>query len=300
LAERNGGGQRGTEYPALDLRFRIEPGEASLEDLLYAALDDYHPLAIEEEAEDEEAGRWRVFFRSATERDAAAIAVHGLSDRGVTSVAAVSVADEDWARRSQASLTAITVGRVTVAPPWDPVLSATSLEHDARIVIVIDPSMGFGTGHHQTTRLCLDLLQRLDLVGRRVIDVGTGSGVLAIAAARLGAAAVLGLDNDPDAVHNARENVHRNDVSATVEVRCTELTTLQAAPADVVTANLTAATLIQHHTALRRLLETDGALIVSGFSPDDLPEVMAALQGDAWDHAVEDDWAAALIGRRSL
>jgi ribosomal protein L11 methyltransferase len=289
--------RRGTAHPALDLRLQDVPGDTSLHDLLYAALDDYHPVAIHE---DEAGDGWRVFFRTAAERDAAAAAVHDLIDRGLMSITPLSVPDEDWARRSQATLTAITVGRITVAPPWDPAADAAGAANHAQIVVVIDPSMGFGTGHHQTTRLCLDLLQRLDITGRRVIDAGTGSGVLAIAAARLGAAAVLGLDNDPDALQNARENVERNGVSAIVQLRCAELAGLEAAPADVVTANLTAATIVQHHAALRHLLETDGALIVSGFSPDDLPDVVAALDGEVWDHAVEGDWAAALIGGRGL
>ncbi len=209
------------------------------------------------------------------------------SDIPSCSVTPVDVPDEDWARRSQANLTAITVGRIIVAPPWD-VPNVTD-----HIVIVIDPSMGFGTGHHQTTRLCLSLLQSADLAARRVIDVGTGSGVLAIAAAKLGATSVIAMDNDPDALQNARENVGRNDVG--VEVVQADLAAFSSASADVVIANMTGAVLQRHASVLRGLGASRGMLIVSGFSPEELTDVVAALEARALQRVVEDEWAAAML-----
>ena len=112
----------------------------------------------------------------------------------------VDVPDEDWAARSQRSLTAVSAGRFIVAPPWD-VPAATAA---GTTVIVIEPSMGFGTGHHPTTRLCLRPLSTIDMRGRRVLDIGTGSGVLAMAAAFERRPDVLGLDVDQDAIDAAR------------------------------------------------------------------------------------------------
>ena len=276
------------DYPALDLRFRLDSSTAALQDLLYAALDDFQPLAVQEH---ESADGWRVFFRDAAARDDAASALASFQSRGLTAVEPLVVPDEDWARRSQAGLTAITVGRITVAPPWD-----TDAERaDDQILIVIDPSMGFGTGHHQTTRLCLELLQSIPVEGRALIDVGTGSGVLALAGWRLGAQPVTALDNDPDAIQNARENVAANGAEAAVAVDCLELADATFGSAGIVTANLTAAVLIHHAARLRQLVAAAGALIVSGFSPAEQGAVVAAFDLALVDQRVEGDWAAALL-----
>ena len=227
---------------------------------------------------------------------------------------AVDVDDEDWARRSQAALKAARAGRIVIAPPWDMpktrdsrlALRASQTQESQRdisnreprtanrdIVIVIDPSTGFGTGHHATTRLCLELLQELELRGTRVIDVGTGSGVLAIAAAKLGARHVTAIDNDPDALRNARDNVQRNAVD--VEVLEADLSAVDIAPADVVLANLTAAVLQRFSSPIRKLLTPAGTLIVSGFGRRDVDDVAHAL-GAVPSKIVEDgDWVAAVL-----
>jgi len=283
-----------TDYPAIDLQFESGSDGPRIEALLYAALDDFQPLAIQEH---ESADGWLVFFRDAVHRDGAAAALRRLEIHPSLTLTSLDVPDEDWARRSQANLRAITVGRITVAPPWDVPDAASGhsypgsriadrvTDHQGpgsripdpvtdHIGIVIDPSMGFGTGHHQTTRLCLSLLQSIEITGRRLIDVGTGSGVLAIAAATLGARSVTAMDNDSDALHNARENVERNAVI--VEIVQADLAAFTAAPAGIVVANLTAAVLRQHASTLRRLVAPHGVLIVSGFSPEELADVTAS------------------------
>ncbi len=143
--------------------------------------------------------------------------------------------------------------------------------------------------------LCLSLLQRIELFGRRVIDVGTGSGVLAIAAALLGASSVVALDEDPEALRNARENVARNNVATLVEVRETDLASYQGKSAGVVVANLTGAVIQRHAGRLARLVEPGGTLIVSGFSPSEAGDVARCLGRAAAREIAEGDWAAAMF-----
>jgi ribosomal protein L11 methyltransferase len=173
---------------------------------------------------------------------------------------------------------------------------APRIPHPAPITILIEPSRGFGTGHHQSTRLCIVLLQNRNLSGLTVTDVGTGSGVLAITAAKLGAAFVSAIDNDPDAVENARENIAANGVEKIVEAHVDDLSTTTVPPADLVTANLTG-TLLAHHAAdLARLVRPSGSLLVSGFNVDDKDRVIAALAPyfAVTESAEEDDWFAFL------
>ena len=222
---------------ALELHFSADPAlprpgeEVSLADLVQVALLDRALTAIDEGTQGSTI--WRVYFASAAERDRAEGALGpAFATRGVA-FAPIDVEDEGWAAKSQASLTAVRVGRIVVTPPWDP--AASLVDSDGVITIVILPSMGFGTAHHATTRLCLQALQALDLRGHSVLDVGTGSGVLALAAKRLGAAQVLGIDDDADAITAARDSLALNpgvDVTlGVVDLRQSHLRT-----ADVVSA----------------------------------------------------------------
>jgi ribosomal protein L11 methyltransferase len=267
------------DYPALEIDFRSD--DPSLPDRLYALLDDFEPSAIH----DEDGGApWRVFFRSPASRDAARAALASM--RGVT-VSSLDVPDEDWARRSQENLRAIAAGKLLVAPPWDvPRAGSTP-------VIIIEPSTGFGTGHHATTRLCLLLLQRLELRGARVLDVGTGSGVLALAAWKLGAADVVAVDNDADALDNARDNIARNGAGPSIDIVRDDLDTLRIERADVVLANLTGAVLVRYAAELRSLVTAGGYLILSGFAPPDVAVIQRAFpQLTPIDVRTDGEWAA--------
>jgi ribosomal protein L11 methyltransferase len=229
---------------------------------------------------------------------AAAIASSLGPDQVLTT--ALDVPDEDWARRSQENLRAIDVGALVIAPPWD--VPGRRPDGGGRLadvpVIVIDPSTGFGTGHHATTRLCLRLLQRLDLRGARVLDIGTGSGVLALAAWKLGAADVVAVDNDPDALDNARANISRNGAGPAIDIIQDDLDGLRIQRADIVLANLTGAVLVRYAAELRALVTDGGYLAVSGFSPDDVAVILRAFAGlKVISEDSEEEWA--VIGLRA-
>jgi ribosomal protein L11 methyltransferase len=158
--------------------------------------------------------------------------------------------------------------------------------------------MAFGTGHHATTRLCLAALQLLNLAGTVVLDVGTGSGILAIAARKLGAAAATGIDNDPDAVDCARANLQLNATVDNVSFELVDFTDYAArSPAvgrpDVVTANLTGTLLCRIAPALAQAFAPGGALIVSGALAEEQHAVAAAFRDlDVVWEQTEDEWVA--------
>lgn len=287
--------------PALLIHFPAGTSAATRDDLV-ALLADYDLVAIQEDQISAPTA-WTAHFGSDDARTAAAGAlVTFLADHGLR-IEPVDVEDDDWARRTQADLPAIRVGRVIVAPPWD-MPSPESLTGDggaAPVIVEIEPSRGFGTGHHQSTRLCLVLLQSRSLEGRTVTDVGTGSGVLAIVAAKLGAAFVSAIDVDPDAIENARENITRNRVEAIVEAHTRDLTDAGLAPADIVTANLTGTLLARYASLLTGFVKTGGSLIVAGFTIDEKPLVLDAFEPTftVSEAAEEDDWWALVLTRLS-
>lgn len=306
-------------WPALDLHFPT-PCPPDLPDLAQAVLVDVPPVAVEEfppppvptlswdddarAAADVPPERWRIVFEDRDERDRARAALAtALAGTGVR-VDALDVPDDDWAARSQADLKAITVGRITVAPPWDlPDPSTGHHRPSTAVTIVIEPSMGFGTGHHPTTRLCLEALQSLDVARRRVLDVGTGSGVLALAAARLGAADVLGLDYDRDALANARQNATLNGLDV---VRFERADLREADPptatADIVLANLTGALLASQAAALLRAVRPGGHLVISGFLEHEAPAVFGAFVPPLHIFRAFEDagWMAAILDKTTI
>jgi ribosomal protein L11 methyltransferase len=276
----------GKAWPALDIHV---PGcDPQLLDLVLAELDDFQPTALQGP---DESPVLRAFFTTSLLRDAAARAL-ALAFGSHLFVESRDIDDEDWAARSQAQLRAITVGRIVVCPPWD-------MGSDSRTGIVIRPSMGFGTGHHATTRLMLKALQDVPLEGRTALDIGCGSGVLALAAATLGAASAIGIDIDPDALTNAADNLVLNGLAGDVRFEEGDFRDISS-PADVVMANLTGALLERSATALTALVKPNGHLIVSGFMESEKEFVVPALETFLTLEKIEqeEEWLCAVYRSR--
>lgn len=298
-------------WPALDIRSRAIDHDGTLEGLVSAALFDTPPLAIHDlnppppppggvwdptspppPEPPPTAIAWRACFGDAATRDRAAEALAGLAPEIDTG--AIDLPDDDWVARSQQALTAIEAGRFIVAPPWD----VPSPVPEGRTVIVIEPSMGFGTGHHQTTRLCLAALSDLELAGRSVLDLGTGSGVLAMAASHLGATEILGLDVDADAIAAAERSAALNTPPTPVVFATADLFGEPPAPADLVVANLTGAMLIKAAAVLASATATGGVLVISGFMDYEVEGVEQALTAFSVERRLaEDVWRAAVLRR---
>ena len=289
-------------WPALVLRATAVDDS---EELVSGVLADFSPVAIQDLAErplppgglwdptfppipdpPPTPLHWHVCFNDAGERDRAAGAIRAALP--ALTIEAVDVPDEDWAAKSQRSLTAVRAGRFIIAPPWD--LPADDVD---ATVIVIEPSMGFGTGHHATTRLCLRLLSEIDVSDLTVLDLGTGSGVLSMAAALSGARSVIGIDVDQDAINSAESSARLNTLPDTITFAVGDFRTDPPPPADLVLANLTGGMLISSANAIAALLRRNGALIVSGFDHTEVDRVIAAFDWcEEARRLTEDNWIA--------
>ena len=208
--------------------------------------------------------------------------------------------DEDWSARWKEGLEPRRIGRIVVTQPWNPV----EAEGDD-VVIVIDPSSAFGTGEHPTTRGALRLLEAAVAGGERVLDVGAGSAILAIAAVGLGAASVLAVESDPGAIGTAMENIDRAGVADRVElvnavVDDAYLETVRGDGFDVIAANVLSGVLTPLLPGLRSALRSEGRLVLGGIMTDEAGAVREAASAAGLDVAAEDregEWWTALLRR---
>ncbi len=269
----------------------VEPGFELVDDGLDARLDPSRPAIVRAYVPARD--------RAAADRAAAEVAealghLQAFGLRPIGEVRTRLVQESDWADAWKAYFPVMRVGRrLVIRPTWR--------RHRARpgdVVLALDPGMAFGTGLHPTTRLCLAAVEALAdrgvLVGTRVLDVGCGSGILAIAALKLGAAAAIGLDTDPIAIQATDANARRNAMARRLQAR--ERTLPSGEPAfDVVLANLIAGILVPLAAGLRAELRPGGSLLASGIFVDREREVATAFESVGFQitgRTDEGDWIA--------
>jgi ribosomal protein L11 methyltransferase len=212
--------------------------------------------------------------------------------------------DEDWSETWKSFFRPFVIGeKIVIKPSWEPYEPKP-----AQVLIEIDPGRAFGTGKHPSTALCLKILElilsgspgkEIDSIAS-VLDVGTGSGILGIAAARLGARRVLGLDIDPEVLKTAEENLRRNGVEGIMSVSNLSLHRL-GETYDLVMANLTAPVIQQMAASLSRSVSPDGWLVLSGLLHEEMEEVVKSFKAyyfEAVDNWTMDEWRAILLRRK--
>lgn len=216
-----------------------------------------------------------------------------LSARGVNiepaAVSEQTVADEDWAESWKKYFHVEKVGsRIVIQPSWE------SYEPQPQeVVLRLDPGTAFGTGTHPTTIMCLQALERLVRPGMKIFDVGTGSGVLAMAAMKLGAGQVTAVDSDGAALQVARENIGQNGLADAITVKESDLMAQVEGRADLVTANIIADVIIRLFADIDAHLEPGGVLLASGIIADRAADVKEAAKAHGFavvEERAEKEW----------
>ncbi len=172
----------------------------------------------------------------------------------------VSRADQNWMENWKQNFKVFRVGqRIVVQPDWE-----NYQPKPGEIVLTIAPKMAFGTGHHETTRLCLLLMEKWFQPERRLLDAGTGSGILAIYAAKRGAQNILAVDNDPLAIENAQENAQLNRVEENIRFTVLDVASLPQAEFECIVANINRNVLLKIAPLVSHVLAPEGILVLSG------------------------------------
>lgn len=227
-------------------------------------------------------------------------------DVGKALITYKEVHEEDWANEWKQYFKPVKISdRITIKPTWEPYEAA-----EDELIIELDPGMAFGTGTHETTALCLRTIEHVIQAGDDVIDIGTGSGILAIAAAKLGAGHVLAIDLDPVAVSSAKENTHLNDLNHRITVKQSDLLQILGDPEDelgiktpvrLVIANILAEIILQFTDDVYQVLEPGGKYIASGIIRNKEDDVAAGLTKAGFiveERFYENDWVA-IVARKS-
>lgn len=215
---------------------------------------------------------------------------------GARFIELTDVEEENWNASWEESIQPQTIGSFYVRPTW----SAEQPPRD-KILLEIDPKMSFGTGYHATTRLMLRQLGNLNCDGKRVLDAGTGTGILAIAACKCGASRVIGFDYDPLCEKNATENALINNVDSRLSIRLGGFETVKNEdPFDLILANINRNVILEFLEQLISSLHKNGKLCISGLLNTDEETVMHRLDAypvSVTDKQTEDEWMLLQVER---
>ena len=204
------------------------------------------------------------------------------------------IRSQNWNERWEETVKPIVIGPFLVKPTWAPIPS----EHRKKMLLEIDPKMSFGTGYHASTRLALRFLPDLVREGARVLDAGTGTGILAIAAIVLGASEAVAFDNDPWSQQNAVENFYLNRVDAQIDFREGSIETVPEQDFDLILANINRNALLAMLPAFARKTKPGGHVVLAGLLQTDRSCMLAAAAGQglvAVDEKAEDEWWAVVL-----
>ena len=276
------------------VRMVVTPSGADVRDAVSAALFGAGALGLQEDGD-----AWVTVLTSsrddATMLDALKLAARRADPSAVIQVS--ELPEVDWSSAWRVGIRAHELGALTIVPPW------LADGRDPARTVVIEPEMAFGTGEHETTRCVVRLMQGVIRAGDSVADLGAGSAVLAIAAAKLGATRVAAIEMDADAIANAESNVARNGVTAQVTVIEGDASVLLplVAPVRVVLANILSSVLIEMLPIIAAAVPAGGAAILSGILLEERPLMLAAISADgAWvvkGEEVEGEWWAVRLQR---
>jgi len=233
--------------------------------------------------------------------DAIAVRFRGLAETGVDigrgEIAIKLVEDKDWASAWRSFFKPVRIGKVLICPSWEKPNAEPS-----DLVVRIDPGMAFGTGNHPTTKLCLAAIQKHLRKGDKVLDVGTGSGILAIAAAKLGAKHITATEIEQMAVEAAYRNFRRNRVDHKISLHHTDSPLGLANDIDFAVANITADPIIKMRDAFRESIRCDGLLVISGIVTERANEVAEKISEVGFkqvESATDDDWVVVIFRREA-
>ena len=209
----------------------------------------------------------------------------------------VLVHEKNWNKKWEQSTGIVEVTpSIIIKPSW----KKLPLKHRNKLVLHIDPKMSFGTGHHETTRLCLSLIERFLERQMEVLDFGTGTGILGIGCIKLGAKSVFAVDNDPWSIENAKENIKSNCVHKRMTIKLGSVSSIPRRRFDLIVANIDFRTISRFITTLAARTRKQGVIIFSGILTSDMPVLIKLFKNNSlipMQLVNENEWTAVALRR---